>query len=178
MDDIQILVETYSSRGVYKYMGLIRWHSSLSLFCYHAFFSKKLFKILAYFSSYMHVCTLNFKNLHRVCTACIQDKRLFIQIWDILCEACSQWGELASIMRKGRPFLITNANSFHWLQDPQKMPQIRNVWVLLSYTQCKLNEGIWNVHSYWILPKSETNFLKRMHDNRKIKESYATKSYP
>ena len=30
-------------------------------------------------------------------------------------------GELSSIMRKGRHFLITSANSFHWLQDPQKM---------------------------------------------------------
>ena len=32
-----------------------------------------------------------------------------------------------------------NANSFHWLQDPQKMPKIRNVWALLSYTKCKPN---------------------------------------
>ena len=43
MDDIQILV--VHSKGVYNVMGLIRWHSSLSLFCYHAFFSifKKTF---------------------------------------------------------------------------------------------------------------------------------------
>ena len=33
-------------------------------------------------------------------------------------------GELASIMRKGRHFLITNAISFHWLHAPQKMSQI------------------------------------------------------
>ena len=36
---------------------------------------------------------------------------------------------------------MTNANSFHWLQDPQKMPQITNVWAVVSYTQCKLNDG-------------------------------------
>ena len=44
----------------------------------------------------------------------VQDKRVFIQIWDIFCGACMQsMGELASIMRKGIHFLITNVNSFH-----------------------------------------------------------------
>ena len=42
-------------------------------------------------------------------------------------------GELASIMRKGRHFLITNANSFHSLQAPQKMFQFEGI-PLLSWT--------------------------------------------
>ena len=132
MDYVQILV--VHSRGVYNFMGLIWWHSSLSLFCYHAFFSKNCFRFWQIPAAAIYIL----KPSYRVWTACIQDKRLFIQIWDIFCGACSQ---LASIMRKGRHFLITNANSFHWLQNPQKMPQIRNVWALLSCTQCKLNEG-------------------------------------
>ena len=36
---------------------------------------------------------------------------LFIQIWDIFCGACSQWKELALVMRKCLPFLIIYANS-------------------------------------------------------------------
>ena len=42
MNDNQILV--IHSRGMYNFMGLIMWHSSLSLFCYHAFFSKNCFR--------------------------------------------------------------------------------------------------------------------------------------
>ena len=38
MNDIQIVV--VRSRGVHKFMIMIRWHSNLSFFCYYAFFSK------------------------------------------------------------------------------------------------------------------------------------------
>ena len=68
-------------------------------------FQKKMFQILPHFTSYVQ------KNPHRICTACIQDKRVFIQIWDIFCGACSQWKELALVMRKCLPFLIIDANS-------------------------------------------------------------------
>ena len=54
MDDIQILV--VHSRGVYNFMGLIRWialfHCSVIM---HSF--QKLFQILANFSSYVHFKT-------------------------------------------------------------------------------------------------------------------------
>ena len=40
MNDNQILVVHVQSRGVHNFMGMIWWHSSLSNFCYHAFFSK------------------------------------------------------------------------------------------------------------------------------------------
>ena len=36
-------------------------------------------------------------------------------------------------MRKGRNILITNANSRHWLQAPQKMSQIRNEYCIRGY---------------------------------------------
>ena len=86
-------------------------------------------------------------------------------------------GELAAIMRKGRHFLITNANSFHWLQAPQKMSQI---WMntFLSWTpgykQYKPYEGFKMYVMYLVkCGKIWNNFLKRMHDNRTMKESYA-----
>ena len=52
----------------------------------------------------------DFATFHQLCT-CIQDKRIFIQIWDIFCGACSQWKKLALVMRKCLPFLIIDANS-------------------------------------------------------------------
>ena len=51
-------------------------------------------------------------------------------------------GELASILRKGRHFLITNTNSFHWLQAPQKMSKNLNEYPYCpGHTQCKPYEG-------------------------------------
>ena len=42
-----------------------------------------------------------------------EHKDIAFLFWDIFCGACSQWGELASIMRKAETFLITDANSVH-----------------------------------------------------------------
>ena len=58
---------------------------------------------------------------------------IFIR-WQIA-SACFAW--------KGRHFLITNANSFHWLQAPQKMSQIwmNSLLSWIHYTQCKPCEG-------------------------------------
>ena len=56
---------------------------------------------------------------------CIQDKRIFIQIWDLFYGACSHWKELALVMRKCLPFLIIDANSpIDCLQAPKKMSQM------------------------------------------------------
>ena len=62
-----------------------------------------LSQILANSSSYVH-----FKTLVEFALYPGQKAILIIQIWDIFCGACSQWGALASILRKGRHFLITN----------------------------------------------------------------------
>ena len=54
MNDNQILV--VHSRGVYNFVGLIMYHNSPSLFCYHAF--EKYFQILPHFTSYVRLKTL------------------------------------------------------------------------------------------------------------------------
>ena len=65
-----------------------------------------------------------------------------------------------SIMRKGKHFLITNANSFHWLQAPQKMSQI---WMNTLLSWIHAVQTLWGfeiVHSWWNVAKSETIFWK------------------
>ena len=88
-------------------------------------------------------------------------------------------------MRKGRHFLITNANSFHRLQAPQKMSQIwMNTplsWIHAVQPPPKPYEGfkmyiageMWqNLKRFLLLLL--LLLLKRMHDNKTMKESYAT----
>ena len=115
MNDNQILV--VHSWGVYNFMGMIWLHSSLSFFCYHAFFSKKMFQILANSSTYILKPSLS---VHWV----YDNKAHTLLIWGIFCGSCSQLKELALVIRKYLPFLIIDANSPYWLQAPQKMSQI------------------------------------------------------
>ena len=79
-------------------------------------------KIVSEFATFHQLPT--FKTLIGFALRVSRTIRVFIQIWDIFLWSLQSMGELASIMRKGRHFLITNANSFHWLQAPQKMSQI------------------------------------------------------
>ena len=89
----------------------------------------------------------------------------------------SKMGRLASIMRKSRTFLITNANSLHWLQAQQNMSQIRNA-SLCVHVRSANSIGILFVHSWKNVPKIWNQFLKTMHYNRTMKHSYDTKWLP
>ena len=79
-------------------------------------------------------------------------------------------------MRKGRHFFITNANSFHWLQAPQKMSKIWMNTPLSWIHAVQTYEGF----KIYIAGEMWQNLIiffvcvKRMHDNRTMKESYAT----
>ena len=71
-------------------------------------------------------------------------------------------GRLASIMRKSRTFLITNANSLHWQQAQQKMSQIRNASLCVHLLVQTHRDLVFVPDSWKNVPKSETNFLKSM----------------
>ena len=76
------------------------------------------------------------------------------------------------------PVVIIDANSAYWSQAPQKMSQI---WIRPAfcpgYTQCKTNEGLL---MYIAAENSKiwNQYFKRMHNNRNVKFSNATKIIP
>ena len=151
MNHNQILVK--HSRGVYNFMGKIWCHNCVSLFCYNALFSKIGFRFRHTFSAMYKqnpywVCTTGWTQTHCIPT-------LGHLLWSL-----QSMGRLASIMRKSRTFLITNANSLHWQQAQQKMSQIRNASLCVHLVVQTLI-GILFVHSWKNVPKSETNFWKQ-----------------
>ena len=80
--------------------------------------------------------------------------RVFIQIWDIFCGACSQWKELALVMRKCLPLLIIDANSPIDCKLHKKMSQIwMNTLIVLDTRSAnpmrvfKCTYSWWNVKS-------------------------------
>ena len=90
------------------------WLCSITLFhcsvIMHSFQPKK-FQILPHFTSYLgHI---HFKALIGFALCVSRTKgHSFLKIWDIsVGGACSQWKELALVMRKCLPFLIIDANS-------------------------------------------------------------------
>ena len=81
-------------------------------------------------------------------------------------------------MRKDRNYLITNANSHHWLQHPQKY---------VPDKECRDFALIHSVQTQWrifIMQKGAENdqnlklIVKTMHNNIKMKGSHATQLYP
>ena len=91
---------------------------------------------------------------------CIQDKRLYIQIWDIFCGACSQWKELALVMRKCLPFLIIDVNSPIDCKLHKRCPRFEWIALLSWIHAVQTLWGFWNVHNCWNVAKSETIFWK------------------
>ena len=103
MNDNHILV--VHSKGVYNFMGMIWWHSSLSYFCYHAFISKNCFRFWQ-IPAAMYISKPSL-SLHGV----YDNKAHTFLIWGIFSGSYSQWKELALVMRKCLPFFIIYANS-------------------------------------------------------------------
>ena len=89
-------------------MCFIWWHSCLLFFHYYAFFSQSGFR----FGHFLHLHYVHYKTFIGFALNVYQEKGYSFRMWDIFCGACSQWGEIASIMRKGRHFLITKV--FYW----------------------------------------------------------------
>ena len=86
-------------------MGKI-WCITVSLFCYNALFSK----LVSDLGTFCQLCTNKIP-----IEFALQDEHKHIAIPNLghLLWSLQSMGKLASIMRKSRTFLITNANSLH-----------------------------------------------------------------
>ena len=58
-------------------------------------------KLVSDLGTFLHLCV---NKIAIEFTLVYEHKDLAFRFWDISCRACNQWGELASIMRKGRNF--------------------------------------------------------------------------
>ena len=100
------------------------------------------------------ILTWNFQTFHKMC------KSLF---WISI-------GNKAS-------FCLLDVNFPHWLQAQEKMSQIRTWKAFVLIHSMQTQWWSFNVHSCRNFQNLKQIF-KRMHYNRKMKDSFATKSYP
>ena len=105
-----------------------------------------------------------------------------LQIWDILYAWGSQsMQDLASLMRKGRTFLIPDANSCIDCEPHKGWPRFAmnaSIHLTHSFAYSAFSMDFLPPYRVWKSPKSETNFWKECIKAKKIKDTNASKVMP
>ena len=163
MNDNQIWVE--HTGWVYKFMGIILEAQVSFIFSLLRIIFKNLFQILVIFKPYCGGRKSIEKALHA--------------------NECVRWID-ASLMRKGRTFLIPDAKSCIDCEHPIKDdPDLQWMPLFISHTHLYVVLSLWRSlppHRVWKSPKSETNFwkecIKSRRKKRKKKDTCASKIVP
>ena len=112
----------------------------------------------------------------------VSDLGTFLQLFlQLFCGACSQSGELASIMRKGRNFPNYQLMLIPFIDCKLKKRCPREgMQCLCVHTLVQTQYQFLFVHSWRNMPKGSiwNQLLKTMHYNRTMKHSYGTKFIP
>ena len=165
MNDNQILIHCFRS---VQFDGFdhVTQHSCIDLLSESILFTQIIFQIMPHLAGYVHFGTLIGSALRVSRT-----KGYSFKSWTCFSWSLKSMGELASIMRIVRHFLITNANSFHWLQAPlYRCPRFEWIPFCPAYSQCKPYEGCKLYIALCEMWQNLKRFFEKngLHDNRTL----------